>query len=245
MNYKLHEEDIDSYYKWKAVYMDHDSRHWRLGKSAESLAWFIEECDGLNTIKDKTNEALKQANIDDEIVSFTFGEIEHASRIDDANNQRKQDFALNGITRRGAKFFIGIEAKVQETFGSKIKDAIKQAQKYKQEHKNSKSVAEKRIKDLVDKYLDCTHNEAGELRYQSLHTLAGTVNEVADINIMIAISFNTKQFKSRKKNESDFNDFMRKVRSIKPISGSLYKLEFENGKKFIAFLDNEEIPKHE
>lgn len=245
MNYELHGESIDSYDKWKAVYKEHDSRHWRLGKSAESLAWFIEECNGLNVIKDKTNEALRQANIDDEVLSFTFGEIEHASRIDDANNQRKQDLALKGTTQKGAKFFIGIEAKVQETFGSKIKDAIKQAQKYKREHKNSKSVAEKRIKDLVDKYLDCTHNEAGELRYQPLHTLAGTANETGDINIMIATSFNTKQFKSRKKNESDFNDFMRKVRGIKHIIGSLYKLELENGKKLIAFYDHEEIPKHE
>ena len=96
--------------------IERSTRHWQEGRSAQALADFFVNHHGEDRIKKEVNKVLGQ----DPIVALKMAEIECKCPFDDCRNARRQDMGIVGQTKGGKNVFIGIEAKVNETFGPAI-----------------------------------------------------------------------------------------------------------------------------
>ena len=180
--------------------------HWKIGGSAYSLADFLVNRSGEERIKEIVGKVFKN----DLPVVIESGEIEFACQFDKYNGPRKQDIGIWGKTKSGRRFFVGVEAKVNETFGNALKDERQEAVKEKE--KNDRSNKVDRIDELCHRF-GCDWAEIPEIRYQLLHFTAGTacVKDV-DVCIMLTIVFHTDSYneKTGQNNKDDYNMFMEK-----------------------------------
>ena len=112
-----HGEPIHTYEQWETAFRVHDSKkdvdHWKIGFSAQSLAEDFMCFDG---------ELMLQQMIEqftgEHIEGTPIAMIEHGSPFDAYKRPRMQDLAVKGKLTNGKSFFIGVEAKVHEPFGS-------------------------------------------------------------------------------------------------------------------------------
>ncbi len=88
--------------------------HWKVGRSAYSLAKFMLEKDGVKYVTKLLEEALNEKIQLDEAI------IEKEVRFDDYGHGREDDLGIIGNTASGKSIFIGLEAKVDEPFGESI-----------------------------------------------------------------------------------------------------------------------------
>ena len=200
---------------WKNAFIEVDnSKHWKEGRSAHSLATYflspaIEQSLGMLKIK----ECLNACGYGD--VEYTHARIEHESRFDTYRSGRKQDMVI--WTQCGkCRIVVCIEAKVDETFGDTLSDAYNESLKYVKLHPASKRKA--RIEDLCQKYLKIQPAEILEengIRYQLLHYLAGSIGEakgygnIVFMPIMVFKASENYDFIKTKKNKEDYDAFMR------------------------------------
>lgn len=194
---------------WEKAFCTIDSeKHWKDGRSAESLARFIIEHNGAEKIRIIVDSLLTR----DRVVCFENAEIECECPFDSYPTPRKQDMGIWGLTSSGKKFFVGIEAKVDETFGPTVGKALSDAIQYQTKHPKSKRVD--RINALCDNF-GVSHNAVDDLRYQLFHYTAGTacVPNV-DIRIMLTLVFKTKRYgtnlydeKKVIRNKQDYDKF--------------------------------------
>lgn len=190
---------------WEEAFCKIDHRtHWKDGRSAQSLAKFFVERDGVNTIKTIVDSVLSQ----DKVEELQEGKIECECPFDSFSTPRRQDMGIWGRTIAGKKIFVGIEAKVDESFGPTVGEAFSAAMKYRKLHPKSKR--EDRIKALCDKF-GTAHNAVEDLRYQLFHYTAGTacVPDV-DIHVMLTMVFKTRLYVDKKatQNKSDYEKFL-------------------------------------
>lgn len=203
--FKNKDREIHKKEEWKKAFRDADSRnHWKEGRSAECLA---EDFIGSNPQGEKTINDMLYRFIHSNNISLNKAEIEHESKFDSYKSPRMQDLAIWGKIDE-QNFFIGIEAKVDEPFGSKTIA--------EQRNSLNHTDADKRLDELVKNYLNGNEVKYGTLRYQLLCYLAGSFcEENADIIFMPVIvyksrseKYNLYDTKKGEINEKAYKQFM-------------------------------------
>ena len=199
--YRNTKNEIENYKEWEEYYKNSDEKHWEDGRSAQSLADFMMQRNGIDVITNVVNDVLKNDSID----FFEYGIIEYESNFDEFKNGRMQDIAIWGKTKSNHSIHMGVEAKVDEEFGKTIEDAIKDAEKALSKSPNSKK--KERIEKLSKNVFKLSSPESiSHLRYQLLHYTAGTIKVDADIHIMLILVFKTSKYQDAKGKEN-FRDF--------------------------------------
>lgn len=189
MKYYYKEQEITSKAEWKKAFCEAynsngEDKHWKDGRSGECLAedFICETPNGEESMVEMIHRFLGTNSI-----SLDVAKIEFASVFDSHPRPRMQDLAIWGYADNKA-VFIGVEAKVDEYFGSK---SIAQQRNYVNGLKNTE--ADKRLDELVKDYLGGDENGHGKLRYQLLYYLAGCFCEtMADIIFMPVIVYETR-----------------------------------------------------
>lgn len=197
---------------WEALVFQSSKKkkHWKVGRSAHSLADFMMSGNGETFIKKIVSELLK------ENISFEKAITELEIRFDLYGHGREHDLGIWGTTDSKKKVFIGIEAKVDESFNEKISEAYISAKIKELSGKNTN--APKRIEELLKRNFKEIKPEYFDLRYQLLYSTVGTLDAIddksmADISIMLIIVFQTTLYDEVKGIEN-YKDYIQFVNSI-------------------------------
>ena len=191
--------------EWKKGFVEVDEdRHWEKGRSAERLA-----NDFTNGNPSSGETSLRQmlslflGTVD---VIWKEAYIEAGSVFDSYSRPRMQDLAIWGEVENKT-FFIGVEAKVDESFGSK---SVAQQQKYIQELKSNgiSTEAGERLNELCNDFLlNVDKRFYKSIRYQLLYYLAGSFREKADVIFMPVIVYTSDKYNS-KKGDSNYRSYL-------------------------------------
>lgn len=150
MKYYYKEKEITKKEDWKNAFCsaynkkEKEDKHWREGRSAECLA---EDFMGENATGKETMIAMVRLCLNPHNISLEKACIEHASKFDEYKRPRMQDLAIWGRSDK-KNIFIGIEAKVDEKFGSK---SLSEQRKYVNNLK--KTDAGNRLDKLINDFL--------------------------------------------------------------------------------------------
>lgn len=194
--------------KWKEIHNVEDwiesfnnSKKGEDGKSAKTLAQFCKEKDVESIIKEWISPIVGELFFLDTAIP------EMTTRFDNYGKGRTHDLGICGHTDSGNSIFVGVEAKVNETFGRTVQQAYKYVETLHNKGKNSNLGV--RIEGLTKKYFPGL--DLDDIRYQLLYAIAGTMCEEAGIKILLFISFETKQYvkKFGQRNDNDLNDFLK------------------------------------
>ena len=218
MKYYYKEKEITKKEDWKNAFCsaynkkEKEDKHWREGRSAECLAedFMGENATGKETMIEMVRLCLNSHNI-----SLEKACIEHASKFDEYKRPRMQDLAIWGRSDK-KNIFIGIEAKVDEKFGSK---SLSEQRKYVNNLK-TKTDAGKRLDKLIKDFLDEKKEEENKsLRYQLLYYLAGSIREPnTDVIFLPVIVYKTRASKfnlySKKLGDKNYNDYVNFMKAL-------------------------------
>ena len=194
---------LTSIKEWKKGFVEVDKGHWEEGRSAERLA-----NDFTNGNPSSGEVSLRQMLSlflgTDEII-WKEAYIEHGSVFDKYSRPRMQDLAIWGEVNHKS-FFVGVEAKVNESFGSK---SVAQQYKYVQGLKSDgiHTEADKRLNELRDDFLsNVDEKQFGLIRYQLLYYLAGSFREEADVVFMPVFTYISSKY-DHKKGDSNYRAY--------------------------------------
>lgn len=184
---------------------DGEKRHWEPGRSAHSAADFILNRNGAERLRLRVEELLGQA------VQFDCIVPELEQRFDAHGRGRMHDLGITGSTAAGKSLFVGVEAKVDETFGPTIDEAYAKARKAKED--NPRSNAQQRIEDLLALHFPEVDTSHYKLRYQLLYATAGTIAAGKEVSILYVAVFKTQSFNERigASNHEDYLRFIEKA----------------------------------
>lgn len=202
--------------------------HWKEGRSAYSLADFIINQHGVVQIENILSPIIPEPFVFDK----AFPEFE--ARFDKYGRGREHDLAIWGTTKTGKKLFIGVEAKVDESFGDTIAFAYQKATAKLNRGENTN--AHKRIEELLQFNFDKTAKEDHQLRYQLLFSTAGTLCIDADIHIMLILVFKTDDY-DKDKGAMNYNDLVSflKTADANKIDKNTYQLNKVNKKLTLIY----------
>lgn len=215
---------INSYDAWHDAFCKYDSpKHWREGRSAQSLAadFILPNGTGQEMLV-RLVEQVSEHTVTGPIEAC----IEHKSRLDDFRGKaRMQDLAVFGKLSNNQTFFIGVEAKVDETFDETIGEKAKTIAKYTISHPTTQQ--HNRLMNLVEDFFHVKVDRDGfpelsnidsrikELRYQLLYYLAGSFRENADVIFMPVVVYKSNGCKyecydleTGNANQKDFFSFI-------------------------------------
>lgn len=186
-------------------------KDWVEGRSAHSLAKFILNMNGIEQIK----SIIKEILADD--VIFEKGIPEYEVKFDKFGKGRFHDLGIWGKLRSTNKtVFIGIESKVDETFGQTVSEAYVSGivKRLNGENTNLPDRVEKLIKQNFGNKI---RNKHFDIRYQLLYATMGTLEEKTDISINLIIVFKSNSYDKIKGNENyrDYCQFIQNVISEK------------------------------
>lgn len=214
MRYCFKNDEIHNKAEWKrsfcaAYNSDGDDIPWKEGRSGERLAedFVGAKPNGEFTMKDMVKRFLKTDDI-----TLDIAKIEHASVFDEFPRPRRQDLAIWGKVQ-GKDLFIGVEAKVDESFGSTtIKAQRNYVNKLKKEGVSTQ--ADQRLDKLIRDFLSGDEESNGGLRYQLLYYLAGSVREHdSEMIFMPVIVYKSDLYNDNKgkHNRDAYKAFMEKL----------------------------------
>ena len=194
--------------EWKLGF--NDDIHWKEGYSAHSLAQFFTSGKGFIWLDELANIIFEESIIWQDAI------IEHKSKLDSYRGKhRMQDLALWGATYINKSVFVGIEAKVLESFGNySLRDEYEDALNY-QKTKNNNSNRPDRVKETTE-FLFPGRTPYDEkicnLRYQLMYYFRASILEAAsykesikalskrkrraDIVVLPVLIFETNHYKS-------------------------------------------------
>ena len=116
--------------------------------------------------------------------------------------------------------FVGLEAKVDETFGSTVGNRLSSAMKLRKAGKSTN--APERVKDLLSNYFSVNvppdSSRFADIRYQLLTGAAGTVAVRSNVSVFYILVFRTSLYDERKgwANRLDYERFIEATRA-KPL----------------------------
>ena len=208
-----HGNEITSLEDWANLYAEaRRERHWKKGRSAYSVAEFILNRGGAVHLESRLFEVLKQS------VSIRLVNPEKEVRFDKFGRGRVHDLAIEGIVGGEQSLFLGLEAKVDESFGPIIQDQLESAQK--QLSKNPRSKAVERIRALPARYSPSISLDSMlDIRYQLVHGTAGTVSarkvnrEPYDLYVFYVLVFKTC-LHDEKAGEQNLRDYLRFISRV-------------------------------
>ncbi len=187
-------------------------KDWVKGRSAYSLAEFILIENGIEKVKNIIKDILK-----DEII-IEKGIPEYEVKFDKFGGRgRFHDIGIWGKTKSTNKtFFVGIESKVDESFGQTVSEAYISGIIKRLNKENTKKP--ERIEKLLEQnFGNKIKSKHFDLRYQLLYTTMGTLEENADISICFFIIFKSSSYDKikGKENYRDYCQFVQNVLSEK------------------------------
>ena len=198
------------------------------GHSALSLAEF---CSKPN-IEEEFNVMLKPVFQSENFILQT-AQPEKSSRFDNYSKQRIHDLAIYGQTDSGKSIFVGVEAKVDETYDSNLFQIYDKAKK--EQLNGISTMIPQRIEELIKNYFPglSTHSS---VRYQILYAIAGTLCEQCNFNILLFLTFKTCKYKkaAARRNKKDLSDALNLIKH-EVLSEGYYKCTF--GDKILYIID--------
>lgn len=199
--------DIKTLEQWSASVR---SAHWVEGRSAYSLADFILNRNGVAYLESRISSFLSQP------VRLEQGEPEYAAKVDRYGGPARLDIGISGQTASGESLFVGVEAKVDEPFGSEtVCERYQEAVEYLKSNPRSRAAA--RVEELLSRYLADTdepcESRFADVGYQLLTASAGTVASEADISVFYVMVFKTRLYNGEKgeENRLDYEKFINLV----------------------------------
>lgn len=226
---------ILSYDKWRESFISNDSSiHWKEGRSAQSLA---DDFMLTNKLGRKLLVQLVEQVTGNEIEGKIEAYIEHESEIEGFKGKaRMQDLAAFGKLRSNHSFFIGVEAKVDETFDETIGEKAFIIEKYKAQHPTTNQ--HERLMNLLQEFLHLQFDKSSfpelpdvpdkikNLRYQLLYYLVGSFREDAEIIFMPVVVY--------KSNGLHFGCYDSAI-------GAQNQIDYENFRKELGFQEYKKI----
>ncbi len=207
--------DIATLEQWRTCIR---SGHWKQGRSAYSLADFILNRNGAKILESRISSVLSRP------VRLEKAMPEYRARFDRyRGNPSNLDLGICGLVGSKSSLFVGLEAKVDESFGSgtvceRYQAAIRELSK------NPRSQACDRVKNLLSLYFsdssDPCDSRFSRVGYQLLTGPAGTVARQKDVSVFYVLVFRTSEYDEDKgrANREDFERFV-EAASGKPLSG--------------------------
>ena len=205
-------QTISNPVQWRSRIFDGTSKEkdWKKGRSAHSLAEFMVNRNGASYLEKRMSVVLSGQ------VTLEQATPEYLARFDSyPGNPSNLDLGMTGYLKRSSLkegLFVGMEAKVDETFGGTVRSRYSSAMKTREAGKNTN--APERVKGLLSNYfsvedLPCSSRFAG-IRYQLLTGTAGTVATPYDVSVFYILVFRTSLYNERKgfKNRQDYEHFV-------------------------------------
>lgn len=205
--------EISSLEDWAELYAKPSKRKdWKKGRSAYSVADFILS-GGAVHLETRLSEVLKQS------VSLRLINPEKEVRFDGYPGRgRVHDLAIEGIVGGEQSLFLGIEAKVDETFGPSLGDRFEGAKKELIRCPRSRAID--RIEALPARFSPrLTLSEMLDIRYQLVHGTAGTVSarqgngEPYDLYVFYVLVFKTSLY-DEQAGEQNYLDYLRFINRV-------------------------------
>ena len=191
---------------WAALYETPQQSHqWKEHRSAWSMADFVMNRDGAGLLRARLGDLLGQS------VHFERAVPEFEQRFDSLGRGRVHDLAVFGKAADGRSVFMGVEAKVDESFGMTVHDSYLQS-KAKQITGTSTNAPE-RIEQLLGLHFSKPDPSMFDVRYQLLYATAGTLATGADISVLYVVVFKTPLYDESigADNYRDYIHFVNKV----------------------------------
>ena len=183
-------------------------KHWKEGRSANSLAQFVMNNNGAKKITDIVSKVIGR----EVVLEMAIPEWE--IRFDKFGHGREHDLGIWGkVKGTNQTIFIGLEAKVDESFGSSVSDAYLVA-KTKQLNAMSTN-APQRVEKLLQRNFKPVELEHWNLRYQLLYATVGTISETADFSVLLIMVFKTAKYNELigKENYKDYVKFLNAIKA--------------------------------
>ena len=181
---------------------------WREGRSAHALADFIVNRNGTSHLESRISAVTSLQ------VNLEHGTPEYAARFDRYRGPARLDLGITGQTGQGESLFVGVEAKVDEPFGSStVCQRYREAVRYREEV-NPRSKAPARVRELLAGYFsDNAEPCASRFRdvgYQLLTAAAGTLASTGDVSVLYITVFRTNEFDEDRGriNRSNYDNFI-------------------------------------
>ena len=219
-------KQISNIKDWKKCAKKKD---WKVGRSAYSLADFIINKKGETYINNEVSKVIG------EDLTLNKSYPEHEVRFDKYGQGRVHDLGIYGTTKSGKKVFIGVEAKVDETFGNTISGAYLEA---KVKELNSKRTnAPKRIEELLTRNFGELKKNYFNLHYQLLYSTLGTTHAKADMHLFFVLVFKTSlsNVDKIKNSKKDYINFFGELGAIRLPQSDNFEAEIEGKKLMVIY----------
>lgn len=200
------DNDITTFDEWARLYeTGQKSRQWKEHRSAYSVAEFILNRDGTGQLESRVSSVVGEP------VSFERAIPEHEVRFDQYGKGRIHDLGIYGATSSGKSVFVGLEAKVDETFGATVHDEYLKAKS--NQIAGESTNAPERIEKLLALHFSAPDPSMFDVRYQLLYATVGTISAKADISVLYVIVFKTPLYSEMigADNYRDYVHFMNMV----------------------------------
>lgn len=211
IRYYKKNEEIKTYADWERVFKAAKPKDWKEGRSAQSLADFMMRKNGFESVRQYVGEAIQTPAGEIVIEKAT---VEGRIAFDDYNHSREYDLAIEARTKSGKTIFIGVEAKVDESFGSNTIEQYRNSST----QKNPNSTVPSRIDGLKSYFPKNKENEFEKLQYQLATATAGTLRAQTasktdfDVYVFMVLVFtDNSDAKKREKNKKAFALFLNAI----------------------------------
>ena len=181
--------------------------HWKPGRSAYSLADFIMNRGGAEVLAGRVSSALSRA------VTLERATPEYAARFDNLGTPSYLDLGVFGSVGSESSLFVGLEGKVDESFGSEtVCERYQSAVDYLAQ--NPRSKAAERVRGLLSDYFGETaepcDSRFADVGYQLLTAAAGTAAAERDVLVFYVMVFRTDLYDEDKgrENRADYERFI-------------------------------------
>ena len=190
---------------WKTLI---SSEHWKRGRSEYSLAEFIIDRNGADELRERVATVLGEP------VEFEKGVPKYEVSFDEYRNGHVHDLGLFGETKSGKRLFVGVDAKVDEPFDVFVSEKWAAADKKKKSGKITR--LPERIRKLCARFGPGVTEGSGDIRYQLLHGVAGTVDAGADLSVFYVVVFRTGLYDAEKgkQNHEDYHRFVKRAGGV-------------------------------
>ena len=199
-----HGREISTLEEWERHF--NSSKHWKKDRSAYSLADFILNRNGAAHLESRVSSVLSEE------VIFERATPEYLAKFDTYRSPSHLDLGIFGKVGPGNSLFLGIEAKVDETFGPTVGERYRDALKTQQS--NPRTKAPERVERLLAGYFSefdpPQDSRFANIRYQLLTAAAGTVAVPQDVVVLYVLVFKTNSYDPQK-GEGNYRDFKRFV----------------------------------
>lgn len=201
---------INSFEDWAGLYATPQISHqWKEHRSAFSIADFVLRRNGAKWLERRACEVVGQPVGLERLVP------EYEQRFDSFGRGRVHDLGIFGTAADGRSVFIGVEAKVDESFGPTVHDAYLQSKA--NQITGVSTNAPERIEGLLKMHFTRPDVSMFDIRYQLLYATAGTLAAGADISILYVVVFKTPLY-DESIGANNYRDYVHFVKNVGGIS---------------------------